>query len=625
MFRHPCFPGKLLHCVKKYAKVSRQGPPEHFFDAPLNNEEAGDAGGAVGEPHLPARQPLPEVFLGNFQMDDPEIVRAVTEGIVGIDDDNQPARENIPHYNTTRDDTCQYSDVWGHDGLCFRRMSSANNRKAKLIHHSSDLKLTKLQLFEILFPTKWVKEVLIPETNKELRQKLVYGEFLQFLGIILKISTQVGFDRFSFWQSENKDDCKRIPPFTFNKYMSRGRFSSILAALKFTSMEPPGFVDRFWEIREMLEAWNKNMENEFLASWVCCLDESMSKWLNQYTAPGFMVVPRKPWKCGNEYHTICCSITGILFALELIEGKDRPILGPNKEHEEKGKTVGLCLRLTKSLQGTGTIVVMDSGFCVVKAIVEMRKVGIFSHALIKKRKYWPRFIKGQEIKDYFQDKDPGYYDCKKMTYDDVDFHVVGLKEPDYMLMLMTTYGGTNRFGKDQRRSVLGKAFTFKYPEVPYMHYAHRDSVDNHNSRRMFPIAIEEQMKTARWPFRVFQFILAVTEVNGNLANSKILRNEMEEQINYRYALAEEMLNNPYMVEESVRTRSQDATPELERHRKLMIAKNMTFKGNELVPCKTSYIQLKCKDCGKKRQRWYCSCSPGHIRCDECFNLHKFNL
>ena len=125
------------------------------------------------------------------------------------------------------------------------------------------------------------------------------------------------------------------------------------------------------------------MKNEFSPSWITCLDESMSKWLNQYTCPGFMVVPRKPWKCGNEYHTICCCLTGILFALELVEGKDRPTRAPPKEHKEKGKTVGLCLRLTKALQGSGSIVVMDSGFCVVKAIVELRKIGIFSHALIK--------------------------------------------------------------------------------------------------------------------------------------------------------------------------------------------------------------------------------------------------
>ena len=57
---------------------------------------------------------------------------------------------------------------------------------------------------------------------------------------------------------------------------------------------------------------------------------------------------------------------------------------PAKEYSEKGKTVGLCLRFTKSLYDTDSLVVMDSGFCVLKAIIELRKTGIFSSALIKK-------------------------------------------------------------------------------------------------------------------------------------------------------------------------------------------------------------------------------------------------
>ena len=58
-----------------------------------------------------------------------------------------------------------------------------------------------------------------------------------------------------------------------------------------------------------------------------------------------------------------------------------------KEHSELGKTVGFCLQLTKSLNATGSLVILDSGFCVVKAILEMKRKGVFSAALIKKRRY----------------------------------------------------------------------------------------------------------------------------------------------------------------------------------------------------------------------------------------------
>ena len=54
----------------------------------------------------------------------------------------------------------------------------------------------------------------------------------------------------------------------------------------------------------MVEEWNANMDINFSPSWKHCLDESMSKWLNEYTCPGFMFVSRKPWKFGNEWHDI---------------------------------------------------------------------------------------------------------------------------------------------------------------------------------------------------------------------------------------------------------------------------------------------------------------------------------
>ena len=214
-----------------------------------------------------------------------------------------------------------------------------------------------------------------------------------------------------------------------------------------------------------------------------------------------MVVPRKPWRCGNEYHTICCCLTGIMFAMELVEGRDEPPQMPPKEYSEKGKTVGLYLRLTKLLRGKGSIVVMDSGFCVLSAIIELSKVGVFSHALIKKRRYWPRHVDGDKIKEHFDRMNPGEFDALKGRMNGVSFYICGMKEPDYVLLFMTTYGTGERLGQLQKRKHKGTSYQFQYPEVCHMHYSNRDSVDNHNSRRMSPIAIEEQLKTTRWPMR----------------------------------------------------------------------------------------------------------------------------
>jgi len=113
------------------------------------------------------------------------------------------------------------------------------------------------------------------------------------------------------------------------------------------------------------------MMRKFSPSWISCLDESMSKWVGKYSCPGFMCVPRKPWPLGNEYHTIACGTSGVLYQVELVEGKDTPRQAPPKQFHETGKTVGLLLRLTKPIWGSSKVVVLDSGFCVLKGIVEL--------------------------------------------------------------------------------------------------------------------------------------------------------------------------------------------------------------------------------------------------------------
>ena len=123
----------------------------------------------------------------------------------------------------------------------------------------------------------------------------------------------------------------------------------------------------------------------------------------------------------------------------MVEGKDEPSEKP-KEFSEKGKTVSLLLRLTKKLWGTGKVVVLDSGFCVLQGLIELKKKGVFAASLIKKRRYWPKYIEGDKLKAHFENKPVGYSDAIKGMLDDVPFYVFGMKEPDYVLLFMSTYG-----------------------------------------------------------------------------------------------------------------------------------------------------------------------------------------
>ena len=96
------------------------------------------------------------------------------------------------------------------------------------------------------------------------------------------------------------------------EYMLRTRFEAITSSLKCTDKPNPTYKDGFRELRRLIDKWNANMDKNFTPAWVSCLEESMPQWLNKYTCPGFMCVPRKPWSFGNEYHTNACGLTRVL-------------------------------------------------------------------------------------------------------------------------------------------------------------------------------------------------------------------------------------------------------------------------------------------------------------------------
>ena len=88
---------------------------------------------------------------------------------------------------------------------------------------------------------------------------------------------------------------------------------------------------------------------------------------------------------------------------------------------------------------TGKVFLLDSGFGVLKAIVELRNKGLFAASLIKKRQYWPKYIPGDDIIQHFVDKEVGHCDALVGKMNGVPFHVHAMKESNYMMMLMSTY------------------------------------------------------------------------------------------------------------------------------------------------------------------------------------------
>ena len=146
--------------------------------------------------------------------------------------------------------------------------------------------------------------------------------------------------------------------------------------------------------------------------------------------------------------------------MELVEGKDAPSQVIPK-FNNLGQTVGLLLCVLEPLFGKGHVVILDSGFCVLKGIVELKKLGVYASTLIKKWRYWPKYIKGDDIKQHFDDKEVGDCDSWKGCMDEVNFHVYAMKEPDYVMSLMSTYGTNLQTGKETQQEWVDGSVTMK--------------------------------------------------------------------------------------------------------------------------------------------------------------------
>ncbi|KAG7356336.1 transposase IS4 [Nitzschia inconspicua] len=605
-----------LYCVKRWAHVTAEGDANLFFDVPPPPPAISPTGSEPDDinPHpMIARM---ATTVGPLSESDIAEARTLVND---VDDDNRPAPENIPARNESVPNI--FNAAWGHSGSCNRKKTGPRDYKPRLEFGNNESMPTVLKIFESFFFQSFIKNVIIPATNQTMpgNRPLTYGEFLVFIGLWLLMATIVGPERRDYWSTKPIDMFEGAP-FRLSHYMSRARFELILRHLSFTDKQAPPLLDRFWQVRPMISAWNDNMSRVFSPGWICCLDESMSTWINQYTCPGFMFVPRKPWPFGNEYHTICCGISGILFAMELVEGKDQPRQLRNEE-DNFGKTVGLLLRLTRSLWGSARVLVLDSGFCVLKGLIELAKKGVYGSALIKKRKYWPKYIRGDEIKDHFKDMPVGSVDSIGGNLDGIDFDVFCMKEPDYVMMLMSTYGTNIRMGEHKNRDGVE---AFQYPEVVHNHYQYRHQIDDHNNKRHQPISLEVTWATKTWENRVFAYLLATTEVNCNLASSFFIGEPPLPSLSFRKELARELLLNPYFN----RNVATDERPKRKRtcceHTFTTLRAYTKWQGSDIIPSSSIYPQRMCK--GKHRKvRTYCSCSPGVVMCEECYAQHKLEI
>ena len=290
----------------------------------------------------------------------------------------------------------------------------------------------------------------------------------------------------------------------------------------------------------MIKAWNENMRQHYVPSWANCLDESMSTWWSRWTCLGWMFVPRKPhpFGIGNEYHSVANALTTIIWGVKLVEGKDKPkeVLEPfGKLSKRLGtKTLSLMMRILEPIFNTSKVVILDSGFCVLKALAVLRVKGVFAQALIRKRRYWPAKVPGGVIDNYMEEHDIGDTECIQGYLEDpadtdknctVPYYLFCMKDVDYTMKIMSTFGKLDTISQDRKKTArtvnptetTNGIVEFQYTQPFAYHFDFRHCVDDNNHLRHIRPSFEETWITHRWVLRVFAFLLALTEVNLFLA------------------------------------------------------------------------------------------------------------
>ena len=550
--------GQVYHIIKKNFRVDTA--PEIPFDSEVSRTDAvavetptrAGAGFIFNEredeEHISDNNVEPSVGGSRFTRDD--IVHYRNQGIE-VDDDNEPAPENAEPPAPTD----FLAPTFRRPLFCVRKMEDIPDKAGKWNSYSCDkiAKMSEVDLFRMAFPEEFIFDVIIPATNERLCKPTTLREFYVWLGCHFYMACHPAVSNREMWWAKEDPDMFSGAPFWLEDYMTKTRFLEMSKALQFTNLPPPtSFTDRFHDVHQMINAFNDHYASEYNPSWINCLDELMSSWMNQF-CPGFMFGPRKPHPFGNEYHTIADGDGGkpVMWRVKLQEGKDRPKKEdkpwafPSPFEPRFSKTSVLMLEMTKPIHATGRVVTMDSGFCVTEGILALHEFGVFGQALIKKRgRYWPKGVPGDRIEAHFEGKELGYTETLVQLIDGQRFMVRCMRDTEWVTKIMTTFGMLTEVEDHTTwRKVDGEWRSFKYTEPFSRHNRSKHWVDDVNNRRHDPVGLEEVWRTKWWPFCQFCFLCSVAEVNAVNSQARARRCATMPQLDFRTRLAKGLLNN----------------------------------------------------------------------------------
>lgn len=181
---------------------------------------------------------------------------------------------------------------------------------------------------------------------------LTKGELIVFEGLFLA-ATLVPQRGHALFTPPSRP--RRFTPYPgFEEYMSRARFDNIKRAILAPCADHASAgEDRWWQIRPLITAFNRNRLVNVVRSEVLVPDEMMSPYQPRTTSAGDLdhlsFVERKPKKLGTEFKCIADGIHGLMLFLEIQEGQDA--MATKRFRDTNAPATAQALRLCLGVNG----------------------------------------------------------------------------------------------------------------------------------------------------------------------------------------------------------------------------------------------------------------------------------
>ena len=429
-------------------------------------------------------------------------------------------------------------------------------------------RLTSFDFFLCLFPMSLIGAAVTATAAAWKGDKMgappLAWEILTFFGYIVSFAVS-GRPVAEHWPGCRSPKYNFLPSLNWSKYgLTHNRFRNIAQCLSFTT-SPPAGEDKWHEVRPLIDGFNTNRANVWVAGTCLTVDELMSRWrgadgaFDPNGAPHVTKIIRKPEPVGIEIRCLICSASGVMLQLLIMEGK-----ASMKAKLVEGLSAGCnsVYLLCQPWFNTGRMVAADSAFASVHTVLEMRKrAGLNFMGCVKTaysmfpKKYLEDYVTVNKKEKPNPAKYPsrGSHVVLSTTIDNTQIFAIGWG--DHKIKSIITATGSSAAGPHHEKRTVGtnaetgeretRITKVPCPQIVHDYFESAKGIDVHNHLRQDLLDLEGAWPTHKWHHRIFATVLGIIVTDCFRAH----QNEYPETLltvkSFADQLAWELIMNPW--------------------------------------------------------------------------------